>query len=120
MTYVWFQPCNPNNDHSDSINDGYLHWIRKPHVRRGSNPVEGSASPSVKPGTARTYAIYCGLEIRSMMILEDDFLITGRELWEVPICIEIVELHQGRIEVTSDENRGITFTMNLPIAQLEV
>jgi two-component system phosphate regulon sensor histidine kinase PhoR len=30
------------------------------------------------------------------------------------ICKEIVELHQGRIEVTSDEDQGTIFTVYLP------
>ncbi|MDO8610899.1 MAG: HAMP domain-containing sensor histidine kinase, partial [bacterium] len=31
------------------------------------------------------------------------------------ICKQIVEMHKGRIDVTSDENSGTTFAIYLPI-----
>jgi hypothetical protein len=93
--------------------------MRKIRGRRGSNPVEGSSPPSLNPRTVRTYAIYYGEEISSMMILRDDLLIAGLKLWAAPICKGIVELDRGCIEAISGEDRGTTFTMDLPIAQLE-
>jgi K+-sensing histidine kinase KdpD len=54
-----------------------------------------------------------------MMILKDDFMIAERGPWAVLICKGIVESHQGCIEAASDEDRGTTFAMDLPIAQLE-
>jgi K+-sensing histidine kinase KdpD len=54
-----------------------------------------------------------------MMILRDDLLIAGLKLWAAPICKGIVELDRGCIEAISGEDRGTTFTMDLPIAQLE-
>ena len=36
------------------------------------------------------------------------------------ICKRIVEVHHGRIEVESQENRGTTFTIYLPLDQSTV